>query len=45
MEGGHVAGKGNASSLVGQTGAEGVLRRHFLYGDTEGKTEGALHGP
>lgn len=45
MEGGGVAEKGNASFLVGQTGAEGALRRHFLYGDTEGKTEGALHGP
>lgn len=44
-EGGGIAGKGNASSLMGQTGAEEVLRRHFLYGDIEGKTEGVLHSP
>ena len=30
-----MAGTGNPSSPMDQTGAGGVLRSHFIYGDTE----------
>lgn len=37
---GDVAGKGNPSSLLGQTGAGGALRSDFIFGDTEAKRGG-----
>lgn len=40
--GGDMAEKGNSSSLLGQTGAGGAFRSHFIYGDTEAERGGGL---
>lgn len=37
-----MAGKGNPSSLLGQTGTGGAFRSHFVYGDTEVEGGGGL---